>query len=185
MALASGTHLGPYEILAPLGAGGMGVVYRARDRRLDRTVAVRPFLLATDFGAASLHALPHAVSFASQFGAKLVVLHVLPAAPIPEGFHWSKTNDLMQVREKARMDSQRRFEKLVPQNAPMAIKPEFMVKFGIPSDQILLASHALKADLIILELRRGAHTETASHMPWDVAYKVVCGARCPVLTIRN
>ena len=58
-------------------------------------------------------------------------------------------------------------------------------KFAIPSDQILLASHALKADLIILELRRGAHTETASHMPWDVAYKVVCGARCPVLTIRN
>ncbi len=156
-----------------------------KDSLIEKTEAVRPFLLATDFEAASLHALPHAVSFASQFGAKLVVLHVLPAAPIPEGFHWSKTGDLMQVREKARMDSQRQFEKLIPQNAPMAIKPEFMVKFGIPSDQILLASHALKADLIILGLRRGAHTETASHMPWDVAYKVVCGARCPVLTIRN
>src|SRR5215470_17635436 len=41
MPLVPGTKLGPYEIVAPLGAGGMGEVYRARDPRLERTVAIK------------------------------------------------------------------------------------------------------------------------------------------------
>jgi Tol biopolymer transport system component len=50
MALTSGTKLGPYEIVSPLGAGGMGEVYRARDTRLDRTVAIKilPAHLSSD-----------------------------------------------------------------------------------------------------------------------------------------
>jgi len=155
-----------------------------QDAIVDRHRRVGPFLFATDFGPASLRALPYAVSFARHFGARLVLLHVLPAAPIPEGFHWSTTGDLMKMRESARVCAQKQLEEITSQYLPAAIKPEYMVKFGIPSEQILLASHALKSDLIIIGLNRPANIGTASHAPWAVAYKVVCGARCPVLTTR-
>jgi serine/threonine protein kinase len=50
MSLTIGQRIGPYEIVAPLGAGGMGEVYRARDSRLDRDVAIKilPELFAQD-----------------------------------------------------------------------------------------------------------------------------------------
>src|SRR5687768_3251374 len=50
MSLASGTRLGPYEVVAPLGAGGMGEVYRATDTNLSRQVAIKvlPEALAAD-----------------------------------------------------------------------------------------------------------------------------------------
>jgi serine/threonine protein kinase len=46
VALANGTKLGPYEIVAPVGAGGMGEVYRARDTSLDRIVVQSEAALA-------------------------------------------------------------------------------------------------------------------------------------------
>jgi serine/threonine protein kinase len=50
MPLVSGTKLGPYEIVGPLGAGGMGEVYRGRDTRLERAVAIKilPAHLSSD-----------------------------------------------------------------------------------------------------------------------------------------
>ncbi|HEY3124125.1 MAG TPA: protein kinase, partial [Thermoanaerobaculia bacterium] len=50
MSFPAGSRLGPYEVLAPIGAGGMGEVYKARDTRLERTVAIKvlPAAFAAD-----------------------------------------------------------------------------------------------------------------------------------------
>jgi len=56
------------------------------DAPIEAVGGVRSVLLPTDFGADSLRALPHAISFANHFGARLVLLHVAPVMPMPEGF---------------------------------------------------------------------------------------------------
>ena len=93
----------------------------------------------------------------------------------------------MQMRENARMASLRKLEELT-QNATLEVRPEFVVEFGSAkptSETILETAHNLKVDAIIMGLHRSAHIGTTSHMPWATAYEVVCGAGCPVLTVRN
>jgi nucleotide-binding universal stress UspA family protein len=143
------------------------------------------FLFATDFGDTSLQALPYAISLASQFGAELVLLHVLPAVPVPDGFHWSTTGDLNQMREKAKADAQKQFELAISHEERKAGRFEFAVRFGIPSDQIVLASRALKVDLIIFGLSGHLGIQGTSHLPWGTAYEVACSAHCPVITMRS
>ena len=53
MPVQSGSYLGPYEILSAIGAGGMGEVYRARDKRLDRTIAIK--VLAPNLSGTTEH----------------------------------------------------------------------------------------------------------------------------------
>ncbi len=158
-----------------------------QDFRVGSPRANRTLLFATDFGEASLHALPRAISSANQFGAKLVLLNVIPALPMPEGMHRCTAGDLMKMRENARMASLRRLEELT-QNARLEVRPEFAVEFGVASpvsEKLLKTAEKLRVDVIIMGLHRSTHISTACHLPWATAYEVVCGASCPVLTVRN
>jgi nucleotide-binding universal stress UspA family protein len=144
-----------------------------QESRVDDLPPNRTFLFLTDFTEASLHALPYAVSYANQFGAKLVLLHVLPTAPNPKSLRY--TAALQGLKE-------------VTRNNPLRVTPEFIVEFcpaGPISEKILETAENLKADLIIMGLRRSAHVEATSHVPWATAYEVVCGAGCPIVTARQ
>lgn len=142
------------------------------ESKADEIVPNRAYLFATDFTEASLHALPYATSYANYFGAKLVLLHVVPTAPNPKG--WVYRSTLQRLQE-------------LILHTPLKVKPEFAVEFcptGPVSDKILQLAEKLKADLIIMGLRRSTHAEASSHMLWATAYDVVCGAGCPVVTTR-
>ena len=153
---------------------------------IEERDTLRPFLFATDFGAASLNALPLAISFANHFGAKLLLLHVAPVAPIPEDFHWSRTtSDIRQLQENARQESLERLHKAVSANPSLTIEPEFLIKFGTPSKVILHVASTVGADLIVMGVNRSHLIDTSSHMPSTTAYEVVCGAGCSVLTVRS
>ena len=152
---------------------------------IDSHRSIRPFLFATDFGAASLHALPFAISSANHFAAKLVLLHVMPTVTVPDPSRWYTANDVVHAREDARIAHLHRLETLVSQDTGLKIRPEFRVEFGVPDEVILHTAASLNADAIIMGLHRSAHISTASHMPWDTAYEVVRRARCPVLTVRS
>src|SRR5437899_1696119 len=89
MAITAGTRLGPYEILAPIGAGGMGEVYMARDTRLDRTVAVK--ISAEQFSerfereARAVAALNHAnICTLHDVGANYLVMELIEGPTLAE-----------------------------------------------------------------------------------------------------
>ena len=154
--------------------------------RLDNTSVNRSFLFATDFGEASLLALPEAISFANQFAAKLVLLHVLPFVPPLSGSRWYTANDVIEMRENAHRDGLQRLQELT-RNARLQAKADFVVESSASpiSEKILDVAERFKVDVIIMGLHRSAHISMASHVPWTTAYEVVCGAGCPVLTMRS
>jgi nucleotide-binding universal stress UspA family protein len=140
---------------------------------------IGPFLFATDFSKASLHALPYAISSANHFGTKLVLLHVVSNIPMPEGVARPSAGDVVEMREKIRLNSFHRLEELVCQKLKLTAAPEFVVEFGLPADKILHTAQNFKSDAIILGLHR------STRIPWATAYQVVCGACCSVLTVRD
>src|SRR5882757_4283648 len=87
MTLTPGKKLGPYEVLAPLGAGGMGEVYKARDTRLDRTVAIKvskeEFSERFECEARSIAALNHTnICQLYDVGANYLVMELVVGEPL-------------------------------------------------------------------------------------------------------
>jgi nucleotide-binding universal stress UspA family protein len=128
-------------------------------------------LLATDFNPHSA-APAYAYSLSEQFGAELNVLHVAGKhEPAGAGMPWRQVRDQIVG--------------VVPRILGLVRKPVFLVEYGEPAARILEIAEALQASLIVLGAHPPRDTRTASHLPWDNAARVISGAKCPVLTVRD
>ncbi len=99
MPLTPGTRLGPYEILAPIGAGGMGEVYKARDTRLDRLVAIKvsqaEFSARFEREARAVSALSHPnICQLYDVGPNYLVMEFIEGSPLPTVENARKLLDL-------------------------------------------------------------------------------------------
>jgi len=143
-----------------------------QESRVDNVLPHPTYLFPTDFDEASLCALPLAISFANHVPAKLALLHVVRTRRVADSF--LSTATLQQLQE-------------LTLGIGLKVQPEFVAEFGPAgpvSEKILQTAAKLKVDLIIMGSRRFTHPTAASHRPWATAYEVVCGAGCPVVTIR-
>ena len=133
----------------------------------------RRFLYATDFTAHSERAAAYAVSLAQENQAHLTLLHVV------------KETTEVSEHNRARMVEffHKRLRALLPEEADLWCEPEIIVEFGEPADAILKVAAETKSELIALGVRKAG--TFPGHLPPATAYKVVCQATCPVLTVRG
>lgn len=129
-------------------------------------------LYATDFSAGSLHALPFALSIAEENQAQLTLVHFVSLVP-------------MQRQEVVEEQARKRLQALLPAGTADWCTPEYVVRFEFPSDGILKIAEQREADLIVMGVHKSNAPRALAHMPWAIAYEVVCHARCPVLTVRG
>lgn len=144
---------------------------------------MRPFLFATDFGPASLHALSYAIAYANDFRTRLALLHVVPEVPLPEGSRWCTAGDVEKMRAAACEEGHCRLKSLIRER--LVCEPDYRVVFGPPAEGVLKTAEEIGAGVVIMGLNTTNHVGTAAHLLWATAYEVVCRARCPVLTIRH
>jgi serine/threonine protein kinase len=168
MALTAGTKLGPYEILVPLGAGGMGEVYRAKDTRLDRTVAVKvlPAHLSSDAElkqrmereAKAISALQHAnictlYDIGTQDGTNFLVMEYLEGqtlaerlvkGPLPIEQVLKIGTEIAQALEKAHQHGIIHRD-LKPANIMLTKAGAKLMDFGLAKPKISIASKAVEA----------------------------------------
>jgi len=132
----------------------------------------RNILFATDFSPASVHALPYALSIAEENQAHLILLHLISLVPF-------------QRQETVEAETRNRLRALHPSDTEDWCEPEYLVRIGFPSDGILNVAEEYHADVIVMGVHHAKAPRTAAHLPWAIAYEVVCNAHCPVLTVRG
>jgi nucleotide-binding universal stress UspA family protein len=130
-------------------------------------------LFATDFGKNAEREAEYAFGLAQEHYSRLKLVHVIPH---PEAYG----EDILALEKDA---SIAKLRELVPAGTELHCKVDFEVTTGEPVDEILRLSQETKANLIVMGAKQ--RKSLAGNVPRTKAYRVVSGARCPVLTIRS
>jgi nucleotide-binding universal stress UspA family protein len=142
----------------------------------ERATQMKHILFATDFSPASQIAVAYAFSLAQENLAALDLLHVLGP---------QKAGELVHPQELVELTSHR-LRHLIPADADLWCEPNILVEQGDPAEQILVAAKRRQADMIVLGVKAiQGDLGAATRLPWSTAHRVICEARCPVLTVRG
>jgi nucleotide-binding universal stress UspA family protein len=127
-------------------------------------IELKNILFATAFGAGAERQAAYAFSLAQEHRSRITLLHV-------------------QRNPDQEEEIVNRMQDLLPSAAELHCLPLFRVEWGDPVKEILRVAEQMHADLIVLgaKPRKGL----AAHEPHTKAYQVVCGAHCPILTIKS
>jgi len=149
---------------------------------------IQRVLFATDFGPSSVRALPYAIDFANKASGELILLHLVCPVPVAyTGPSWYPAEEIIRTEENDKQKSLKRLRDLLPSDCGLKCSVEHVAEVHLPAEGILSFASQRHVDLIVMGIRESAMSgpRLASHLPWDVAYEVVCGAECPVLTVRS
>jgi nucleotide-binding universal stress UspA family protein len=134
-------------------------------------MGVDKVLLATD-GNPHSNAPAYAAWLSETFGAKLTVLYVNGKSDVAGA-------EMTVDRLKATLAA------IAPQIIELPRRPVFVLEQGEPAHKILRTAANLGTDVVVLGAHHPQNLRAASHLPWATTTKVIAGAKCPVLTVRD
>ncbi len=146
-------------------------------------------LFATSFGKGSAKALPLALMLANANHARLILLHMM--APMPATSAnlssyapaSSAADELVAWEGSSRKRSLQQLKDCLPFENGLDREPEYVVGTDFLPEGILTAAGKFDVDLIVMGANRKGSARVAAHFPWTAVHEIICGARCPVLTV--
>jgi nucleotide-binding universal stress UspA family protein len=134
-------------------------------------------LVPLDAHSHPARALAYALALANENNSQVIFLHVLHRSAMPLDYPDEETID--DDRYSAAMG---RLREIIPSAERFRREPEIIIDSGVPADVIVKSAMKTGADLIAMPVRRSASAAKV-HAPWHTAYRVICHAACPVLTL--
>lgn len=150
---------------------------------VEKKIEIKRILMPTDFSEHSQYALRYAVSFATQYQAKLYVLHVLVSPHALVGYEAAPFVSFERLFADMKRSAEQQMASFIPEDYKKEVEIETAFAQGSPFMEILKFAREKQVDLIVIATH--GRTGLKHALFGSVAEKVVRKAPCPVLTIRH